>query len=494
MTEPALVVDRRGLAKKLAHKPKVFILFELLQNALDEETLAIDVKAEMVPGKALCQISIEDDAPEGFADLQSVYTMFRDSKKASDPTKRGRFELGEKLVIALCQDLEVETTTGTVSIHGDTRTTSRKKRESGSKITLMVRMTREEFSEMDQQFRGVLLPSNKKVTYNGDPLPYREPLKVVDATLQTIVADEDGVLKPSVRKTTVAIHAVGPGETAFIYEMGIPVVETGDKFHYDVQQRVPVNWERSNVPPAYLKKLRVAALDAVSGLLTKEDAGQAWVQTSLDQANSGAVNDVLTQQFGEKRVIADPSDPEGTKIAMSQGYTVIPGGTFSRDTWGNIRNAGAALPAGKVTPSPKPYSDDPDAEIEKLVDEEKWTPGMRRIAHFVRHLGKELLKAEVDVRFSLTNNSFRAAFGRGTVLGVAGATFTFNYRRLGKAWFERPNRDEQLLALIIHEFGHYYSSDHLSWEFHDSLCNLGARLALLVLNDGTVLWDNTKHP
>ena len=35
--------------------------------------------------------------------------------------------------------------------------------------------------------------------------------------------------------------------------------------------------------------------------------------------------------------------------------------------------------------------------------------------------------------------------------------------------------------LLIHEFGHQYSSDHLSGEYHDALCRLGARLKRLAL-------------
>ena len=49
MADTALVVDKRGLARKLAHKPKVFIIHELLQNAWDEDVTEVHVKAEMLP-------------------------------------------------------------------------------------------------------------------------------------------------------------------------------------------------------------------------------------------------------------------------------------------------------------------------------------------------------------------------------------------------------------------------------------------------------------
>src|SRR5690606_24488659 len=127
------------------------------------------------------------------------------------------------------------------------------------------------------------------------------------------------------------------------------------------------------------------------------------------------------------------------------------------------------------------------AEIEKLVERDKLTADMIRIADFVQLLGRKLLGADVSVRYSLTTNNFGAAFGRGSPTSIAGATFAFNYRRLGKAWFTKENTDKDLLALIIHEFGHYYSSDHLSSEYHDALCDLGARFGLLILGEPEVL-------
>ena len=82
----------------------------------------------------------------------------------------------------------------------------------------------------------------------------------------------------------------------------------------------------------------------------------------------------------------------------------------------------------------------------------------------------------------MSTNNFGAAFGRGSESLLSGATFAFNYRRLGKAWFKQSNTDEKVLSLIIHEFGHYYASDHLSQEYHDALCALGARIAKLALS------------
>ena len=36
-------------------------------------------------------------------------------------------------------------------------------------------------------------------------------------------------------------------------------------------------------------------------------------------------------------------------------------------------------------------------------------------------------------------------------------------------------------SLLLHEFGHEYSGDHLSSDYHEALCKLGAGLKKLAL-------------
>ena len=52
---------------------------------------------------------------------------------------------------------------------------------------------------------------------------------------------------------------------------------------------------------------------------------------------------------------------------------------------------------------------------------------------------------------------------------------------LGDHWFE-GGINEEVDRLIIHEFGHQYSGDHLSGEYHEALCLLGAKLKKLALD------------
>lgn len=482
----ALIVDKAGLARKLANKPKSFIVWELLQNALDEKTTEIHITARMLPGKPECHIVVEDDSPEGFSDMSSIYTMFKDSKKAPDPTKRGRFEIGEKLVVALAKRMVVTTTKGCVEFDGDTRKNRRDKTEAGSKIEVWVKMTRPEFDEVCSAIERFLPHETEAFVYfNGKRLEPRPALGMVNTALPTVVSDENGNLKRTQRKADVIVYPVGADEQGTIYEMGIPVMDSGDKWHYDVRQRVPVNWERNSVPPAFLRNVRTAVVESLYDKLNDEDVTKGWVQGTLAHLEPEAVRAVIKKRFGDKVVIADPSDPEGTKLAASQGYTVVHGAAFDKDTWNSIRTAGAMQPAGQVTPSPKPYNPESQDE-EKLMSEADWSPDIQSRVNFAKRLAKRLMGCELNVRITMDFGvGWSANFGK---FNSRVAHMALNYRSLGKRWFALPHHDPEVLRLLIHEFGHWYSSDHLSREYHDALCKLGAKLANAVLEDGRELF------
>jgi hypothetical protein len=63
-----------------------------------------------------------------------------------------------------------------------------------------------------------------------------------------------------------------------------------------------------------------------------------------------------------------------------------------------------------------------------------------------------------------------------------------NLLRLGHKWFEQEARKE-VDRLLIHEFGHEYSGDHLSEQYHEALCRLGARLKRLALERPEAMRD-----
>ncbi|MEM3116790.1 MAG: ATP-binding protein [Nitrososphaerales archaeon] len=464
-------VDKEGLAKVLARRGKGFVVTELIQNAWDTSAKRVTVTLEP-RGKGLARIVIEDDDPEGFRDLSHAYTLFAESIKKGDPEKRGRFNIGEKLVLALCEEAQILTTTGGVRFDRGGRHVIKSKREQGSRFEALLRAGQEEILEIEKAVSSLIPPEGIETTFNGQLIQSRNPLVSFEAQLPAEIADSEGVLRRTVRKTTVRVFEPREGEVASIYEMGIPVVETGDKWHYDVGQKVPLNVDRDNVAPSYLRALRTEVLNHLYAKIEEKDAAENWVREASGDRNASkeAVEQVIKLRFGDRSVVYDPTDPEGTKLAVSQGYTVIPPRALSKEEWENVRKHEVVLPAGRVTPSPKPFSK--DGKPLRLVPVEKWTPGMARVAEYARRLAIELLGRDIVVRIaSEIAWPYRAAYGEGELV--------FNAGRLGKSWFEGDL--EKINELLIHEFGHEYSSDHLSEQYHDALCKLGAKLTSLAL-------------
>lgn len=474
-------VDRAGLAKLMERRGKAFILHELIQNCWDTDAKRIDIRVESLPmTKSRAVITVEDDDPEGFKDLRHAFTLFAESLKKNDPEKRGRFNLGEKYVLALCEEGLIASTKGSVTFSKSGRTVSRSnRRKHGSKFSAVIRATKADIRELAQAAARLLPPEFKETYFNGALLEPRKRLSSFTVTLPTEVADAEGVLRKSARQCAVDVYECRDGEEAQLYEMGIPVVATGDRWSYNILQKVPLNTDRDNVTPAYLQRVRTEVLNRMAGLLHQDDVSMPWVRdgSSSDDINQDAMEKVITLRYGEKRVIADPTDAEGTMRAASDGYVVVQGGSLSKAEWENVRRFNLVKPAGQVTPSPKPFSPDGKPLI-VLSPADEWTDDMIRVGEYAAQVGKVLLGLHVSLQVQIANElswPFSATFD--------GSLLIFNLGRLGHSFFEEgpgPVVDR----LLIHEFGHSAGcGNHLSAEYHENLCKLGAKLAELALID-----------
>jgi hypothetical protein len=462
-------VDKEGLAALLERKGRSKAVLELIQNAWDAPgTTRVDVTLiphETARGRA--ELEVVDNSPDGFADLTHAFTLFAPSQKVHDETKRGRFNLGEKLVLAICDDAVVQSTRGAYRFDSKGRTTLRNKTTEGSRFSARIRLTKAEVAEVEALFFQLLAPVGVATTFNGQILQHRSPVRSFEITLPTERADEDGILRRTRRKTVVDLYEPVGDEVPSVYELGIPVVDYDGKFHADVQQKVPLTFERDNVTPAYLRELYVAIVNNGYDLLDRQDATEAWVKTAIgdERADHSAVRDITVKRFGEKTVAYDPSDPQANAEATLKGYTVIHGGMLSGGEWANVKAAGLILPAGQVTPSNSTLETSPDGV--PPIDRDQWTPGITRVADYATALAKELLGVDIHVSVYRVPTAFWAAYG--------GQSLKFNLQRLGHAWFNTPDQ-VKVDALLIHEFAHHRVSDHLSEAFHNECCRLGAKL------------------
>jgi len=477
-------IDKDGLAKILQKRGKSFALFELVANAWDTKARNVKVSLSPLANASKVQVIVEDDDPDGFKKITDAFTVFADSEKKKDATKRGRFNLGEKLVLALCEDAQIVTTTGTVSFDKEGRHTSRVKTEVGSIFDGVMRMTRAEYEEVLRDLRKLIVPEGIKTTVNGVELLPRKRLRGFEAVMPTEFSradDPEQILHRTIRSTTIEVYEPGPDESeGMLYELGIPVVATGDRWHVNVMQKVPLNMDRDNVTPAFLTRLRTVVVNQMKDQLTVDEANTALVREAAasPDATPEAVQKIMDLRFGEKRVAHDPTDPEANSRAVAEGYTLVYGGMMDKAEWKNAKLHGLIRPAGQVTPTPKPYGE--DGEQLKLLAPEKWTVQMHRVAQYARWLALELMGAKITVSIaSEVTWKYGATYGP---VGVNGGQLTFNLGRLGYMFFN-DGLTERLDALLIHEFGHHYELNHLDEKYHDALCTLGAKLARLNRDD-----------
>lgn len=471
-------VDKDGLAKLVARRGKSFVVHELLQNAWDCEGVThVSVTLEPVAGRPLARLVVEDDHPDGFKDLAHAYTLFAPSEKMGNPTRRGRFNLGEKLVLSLCDYAHITSTKGSVYFDSDGRHTGKSKTAGGTRFMADVRMTLEELEEVLVSLTQLIPPVRTKV--NGEVLAKLDPLATISKVmLSTDVADAEGFLRRKFRPASIEVYALRPGEKSSLYEMGIPAMElSDDPYHVNVLQKLPLGMERDAVSASYVRDIRGAVLDAMYAHISTDEARGKWASDALEEAsNKDAVRAVVTKRFGEKAVTFDPSDREANNIATAKGFTVISGGAFTAEAWEKIREAEVALPAGQVTPSPKPFH--PGGEPLKMVEPKDCTPGMVAYAALVVELAYQLERLKVSVCFTHDKSwKFSAAYGK---TGDNAGTMTVNAGLLGPGWFTSANLSEQL-RLFTHEIGHHFGH-HLEERYHAALCRISGYLAVLALN------------
>ncbi len=348
-------VDHAGLAAILERRGKFFAVAELISNAWDSGTDRVRVSLAPVPGQPLAELAVEDWG-DGFENLADAYTLFARSRRASDASKRGRFSLGEKLVLAVCKSARIESIGGGIRFEEGQRHNLKSTRDRGTLFEAVIKMTREEYAEVCEQMKRILPPV--PTTFNGVEIETRPSYtynKLIGVKLPTEIAGEDGTLRRTIRACEVEIHKddSGPGQ---LLELGIPIVETSNGWRVNILQKVPLNFDRDNVHPSYLRSVESMLLNLVAPALTPEEASLPWAQEAAGDARTtpDTVKEIVMKRFGDRVVIATPNDPLANAQAEAAGYTVVPGGSLSAAAWANVKKANAILPSSRVFPSATP--------------------------------------------------------------------------------------------------------------------------------------------
>ena len=455
-------IDIKGLLALLDGKKKTFIINELCQNAFDENITYCKVNISHSQGK-VC-ISVEDDSPEGFRHIEHAYTLFANTYKRGDPTKRGRFNIGEKLVLALCikYGAEIITTKGTVEFHptkGRIHHWS-KKRDAGSIFTGSFRATKEEYNQLLEHTQLLLPPSNIAFIVNGKTMPAKQIYRSFETTLDTEILKEE-IMRLTKRKTTV--NLVPSDDQAYIFEMGIPITKTDCKCHIDVQQKIPLTLDRENVKEAYLQDLYAEVLNHTHDDLDEEEVSSIWVRTGTKdkRITRDAMDTVLKRRYGEKFLSANSNDPNANDEAISRGYHLISGAEMSKEEWDQAKGHDLIQSTTAVFgKTPVGYTElDP-------------TPAQQRFATFIKKVAREVLNIDLTVKFITSKATEGADFDNNTIY--------YNMKRLPANFFDTLTLEN--LDLFIHELGHK-KGNHPYHEYHQLITKLGAWLTMKALRN-----------
>jgi hypothetical protein len=471
-------VDPDGLRLILARRGYGFVVHELVQNAWD----APDCKHVMIyvqEAQGMLELMIADDALAGVEDLRDLYTLFAPSKKKSDPTKRGRFNIGEKLAISTANSARVTSTGGTVYFRpsGTREYNGARKSDTGTIVTLRFLANAKLNEELCNAARNLIPPAGivtELITPKGQ-WELEQPKQIgsiPSVQLPTEIDKGDGLLHPTVRRCGVSVWEYVRNTGAMLYELGIPVCTTDFPWDVEVLQKVPLTLDRESVSPAFLRKLGVHLLNGMyEQLTTVESVTAPWVRLAASSPDCSelATKHVNRVRFGEKAVAYDPSDPEASMRAMAEGYTVVHGGSMSAGEWQNVKRVGTILPAGQVTGTPQAIvgSGEGARELKELFEYQLSSEEMA-LKDYMGWLAAQLI-GPITLRFYRDKGwNVIAACGPDHVMIVNLARFQWE-------------QQDELHRVLIHELAHIREANHLGDDYHHELGRLGARLARITV-------------
>ena len=472
-------VSESGMRELNIRRDPWDLVKELIQNAWDESPFATECRVTVEPqadGKTT-RITVEDDGP-GFDNIDDAYTLMGPTSKRLSPTKRGRFNIGEKDVISVAIEAEVETVRHTVTFP---RTGAREQiansRTKGTVVRVLMPWNVQQSDELVLMLQRFRPPANCRLLVNGLEVPHRPVMEMRTVGLQTVAQDALGKPMRVVQRRT-EIHLAEPPEAngkGWLYEMGIPVLDIECPWDVDVMQKIPMGQQRDAVSKSYLNRIYAEALNATHGILNQDDFTSDWVKRALihPQTSPEAVKSVAVGRYGPKAVFASLIDRGADQRAMEAGYRLIESRGLSKKeieafrTYAGVKYSDEEFSLDKLPPGgepPKPGSD--QARFAEWVIELAGYCGLKAT---VLYLNDPANTARADCDVSTETPIIR-----------------FNEGRLGKSFFQPPYESTDHYDLVIHELGHALSNlsefEH-GEEWGKGVGKAGALIAVRMLQD-----------
>ena len=425
---------------------------ELIQNAWDEAPDASEcrVTVELQPDGSATMVTVQDDG-RGFSDISDAYTLMGHTDKRLQPTKRGRFNIGEKDVISVAIEAEIETVGHTVTFP---RTGSRKQdpnsRSKGTKVSALMPWDERQSNELIERLRRFRPPINFnycRLFVNDQEIAHQSAKAVQTTILQTVVQDVPGKpMRMTQRRTEIHISEPRAADGGWLYEMGIPVQDIDCPWDVDVMQKIPMSQKRDAVGHTYLNRIYAETLNATHGMLKQDEFGSQWVKRAIEhpQIKPQAVRATVKGRYGSSKAVFATLDQDANMRASAAGYGVAnPGGLSKKEIKAFRENAGVK-DSDEVFPTPpqprKDYEPEPGSNQAQFAE---WVVEMA--AH---------CDLTATVRYFDEPDNLRLA---DCSESTTTPTLRFNEARLDRAFFEPPYGTIDHWELLLHELGHALS-------------------------------------
>lgn len=465
-------INSKGFAELQAGRPKWSFVRELISNAFDEKITICNVTITK-EGRKPAVIVVEDDG-EGFRDLRDAYTLFAPTPKRSDPSVRGRFNLGEKEFAAIAKEMRIDTTTGGVHFIDGKRKRINKKREKGTVVTVRVNWSQSDIEEIDKMIRLIIVPDGVTFYYLKNTSSENESVIITspgwidstEAKLRTTLFSS-GAMRPTTRTTVVDVYELhDEQESGWIHELGIPIQMIDCPYNIDVNQKVPMNANRDTVSDYYLKDIYALTLNMTADRLDENDVSDTWVHTATEDelANEQTIKTVHDKRY--KDAVLWSSDATANERAREDGKEIIHSRYLSAAEKNRFKTVG--LVSASVN-----YGTSAIAADSILYKD--WTDGMSKLNRLVEWMGQMLCGVGIVVRYiDEPRISSEASY--------ANSTITFNLAKFGRKNTEPPY-GSTVIGMIIHELAHRRGHEHYDKAYLNELYRLAGEAVVLALDD-----------
>jgi hypothetical protein len=442
-------VDRDGLRRTRSENPSSLLL-EMAQNALDTEATNITISLTPTGPRHRQTLVVEDDDPTGYVDLSHTYTLFAPSTKATDATKAGFMNIGEKQVLAWAESGSVESVSGSVEFRpdGTMKEWPRRKRATGSLHTFVLKITQAQADAMLTAVRRVIVAEGRTLTVNGEVVKPKPVLDTTRATLPIYVADDPA--NPEMRKvrrvTDITLHAP-ESDSAWLFNIGLPVQPLDTPWSVNVVNgRLEVDTKRNQVPERVLALILTAVASLKRDEIVAADV-DTWARDVINQRDVPVetAQKLLEARYGPDALVAG-ADHAANADAAAEGRTLIGSRALTPVARENLHRVQEAAPDAFRTTNAI-YGEGTMVAPGEDVPPSQWTRAEQRVVTYAKLMHLHLFNAPVTVTiFDSTNTGYQASY-------------TDGHLTINRSGFQDWTDDAKVIELLVHEFAHRHGEE-----------------------------------